>query len=146
MRGAVIVTLLAVAACAACTESRPYPYWRAASDAPAVAACADIRARVVRTGKEGIGVVISLAGTQSEPCEISVDAVQLSVHRAVTARGEVPALLARLRMTRGTTVRGYVPIPFDFNAAYNAGARDATLHVDAGGRRLEVALVLEGAR
>jgi hypothetical protein len=77
---------------------------------------------------------------------LSVDAVELRVPRVTTARGEVPATLARLQMTRGTRVRGYVPIPFDFNSAYNDGARDATLVVVAGGRRVEIPLVLEGAR
>lgn len=103
-------------------RSRPVPAWTAEERAVDFG-CARLTARVVRSGKEGVGVAIDLAGA-SATCSVSVGDVELALADEVrAAKVAMPAA----RVAPGTRLSIYVPVAFDANAAWNRGARDARL-------------------
>lgn len=129
----------AAAACVLLTEQpRRTVAWGVVETTPREVGCMVVSAHVVRTGKQGIGVVVSLRGRDESDCHVHHARVSLRLENGleVLARNALP----EVHVTSRETVEAYVPLYFDDDDAWNHGVRRAKLHVVMGDERASLAL------
>jgi hypothetical protein len=116
--------LLPVVSCALFEggQPRPFPLWGVHGAARAAGGCATVEPWVVKSGAEGLGIVIEVKGRASCALTMSVLEMRLPDEALQRSVGLPPA-----QMTSGTAFRAYVPIAFDSRVAWNRGSRTATL-------------------
>lgn len=104
-------------------SDRP-PVWRLLDAAPEMVGCAELDAWIAKSGREGVGVTVSLRA-HSTPCSVTLD------RALVTIAGGAEHAPARL--PGGTIVLGsaplhfYLPFPFDNLQEWRRGARQGEL-------------------
>jgi hypothetical protein len=115
---------LATTSCLLFQDGRPrtYPTW-SVTDRTVQLGCAQARARVVRSGKQGVGLVVDLEG-QSTTCKFALREAEMTLQGEVR-RAQI--MVAPARIAPGTRLSVYVPIAFDGDDAWNRGAHDARL-------------------
>lgn len=116
----VLVLLAAIASVATSGAplQRSYPTWTVTGSVRADAGCATIAAEVVKSGKEGVGVVLKREG---DGCDLVLTGATLHVGDVAQAPVAIPAWDGD-----GTTYLGFV---FDNERAWNDGVRDGALEV-----------------
>ena len=122
------LALLVMAGCVLtrAPETRERPRWQPTSDARYANSCVDARAFVRKSGKQGFGLAIQL--TSHHDCHVRISGTW---HLAGAATPVAPVDLDM----RGRSLRyAWLPVAFDGNGAWNAGAVDGelVLVVDSG--------------
>ena len=125
----VLAALASMATSRAPSVTRGYPAWKVTESVRADAGCVTIGAEIVKSGKQGVGVMLTREGLSCEP----------RIVRARFHAGDVAAAPVAIPPwdRDGTTYLGFF---FDNEGLWNAGLRDGMLEVDvetpAGARRL----------
>jgi hypothetical protein len=123
---------LASMATSAPRMARAYPAWQVTGDLSRALVCADVTPFVVKSGKEGMGVVVAVHAR--EACSERLLAAHVVIDGArFPGVGGVSAVDAA-----ALTVRTYVGFAFDDNALWNDQKRDGILELEfatAGGPR-----------
>jgi hypothetical protein len=107
---------------------RRYPFWIAKEGRARLEGCAEVDAWVAKSGKEGIGLALEVRGlaASEQPCRLEIAKVTISIGDQSFDGSRLPAAAL---LARGDVVHAYVPVPFDGDAAWNAGERAATIVV-----------------
>ena len=103
--------------------TRPLPEWRATSTVARPLGCARVTARVVQSGKEGVGVVVALEGA-GDPCILQLSSATLRVGAVET---RATALPPPPRLAAGTRVEAHLAFGFDGDGAWAHGDREGAL-------------------
>jgi len=126
MKTALLLCLPAMASCALFDQSsRPFPTWRVYGAARPVGTCATVEPWVVKSGAEGIGIVVEAKGLSS--CTLVLSGVELRVRGEPLVEHAVS--LAPAAMTPGVAFRTYVSLAFDNRGQWNRGVREANVVV-----------------
>lgn len=120
---------LALLATSRINTSRNFPAWDTERAAVREVGCGRLEARVAKSGKEGVGVALALTPS-SDPCRVVVERVALSVTGDEVASSRAPVAL---EAPVGAKATGYVPLPFDNEALWNAGRRSGELRLELAG-------------
>jgi hypothetical protein len=102
---------------------RSLPEWRAEATVPRTLGCARVTARVVQSGKEGVGIVVALEGT-GNTCILHISAATLRVGSVETRAADLPP---PPRLTEGARVEAHLAFRFDADAAWRRGDRHGEL-------------------
>lgn len=126
MRRALLFLSPVLASCAlfAGGQGRPFPVWGVHGAARPAGSCATAEPWVVKSGAEGVGIVIEVRGRSS--CALSASVLEMRLPDEALQRA-IP--LPPAQISSGTAFRVYVPIAFDNRRAWNRGSRTATLVV-----------------
>jgi len=112
---------------------RAYPAWEVTGAASRAAGCVDVTPFVVKSGKEGIGLVATVQPRGGDPATAPCS-THLIGARIAAGGAAFPATVGKTAIDPSTrTVRTYLGFPFDNNTLWNAGLRDATLELDTDG-------------
>lgn len=123
------VIAVAVVFCAATSAPRyryprSYPTWRAAGLASRVDACAEVKAWISKSGKQGVGVTVRLSGRGERACRVELTAA----HFAIGERRIAVAVLPSSVIVQPASVEYfYLPFAFDNEGAWNRGERRGDL-------------------
>jgi hypothetical protein len=126
------LSVIAIAAylCAATSPPRysyprSYPLWKLDSGELAPAGCAELRAWVSKSGKQGVGVTLRLSPRPGAPkCDVRVVGAGLDVGRTRVAAARLPEPVT---VGAGPAQHVYLPFAFDNEAAWNRGDRSGAL-------------------
>lgn len=124
------VVVLAAAALASVATSpgrrivRGFPTWRVTPEPVLGAGCATAKPWVVRSGKTGFGLAIALRpAPAAQACRVGIAGATLRL-----AGGQAVQVQGVPEVATGTAPSQlYLPVPFDANAAWNDGEREAVL-------------------
>jgi hypothetical protein len=112
-----LLGLLFFASCFPSEGPRQYPTWeRTTQGIQVLADCAEADAWVSKSGKEGMGVTLQLAGRSTTPCVVTIKSARLRLGNeeyAAHALPEPPMLQL------GQHVLAYLPFSFDGDRAWN---------------------------
>lgn len=112
--------------------------WGVVETTPKSLGCVVATAHVARTGKEGVGVVVTLRGRDTNVCHVQDARVLLRLEDGLEVRAK--KALPEAQLTSRETVEVYVPLYFDNNGAWNRGVRRGKLEVRLGDQRTSLAL------
>jgi hypothetical protein len=120
---AVLLAAVASVATSPPRNARNYPAWQVVGPTAVEADCVLVTPFVVKSGKEGIGVVVALRGLG--PC-----ATHLAGARVVVGDLSFAGTLGESRLDPNSPmVRTYVAFPFDNNTLWNEGRHEGTLEL-----------------
>ena len=112
--------------------------WGVVETTPKSVGCATATAHVARTGKEGMGVVVTLRGRDTNECNVQNARVSLLLENGLEVRAK--KALPEMQLTSRETVEVYVPLYFDNNDAWNRGVRRGKLELRLGDERVSLAI------
>lgn len=116
MRSTLLGALL-LSGCFVSEGPRRFPTWeRTTHGALAIAECAEADAWAVKSGKEGLGVILELRGRSTEPCVVTIHAARL---RVGTDEHEALRLPDPPTLRLGQRVQAYLAFRFDGDRAWN---------------------------
>jgi hypothetical protein len=133
-----ILGLAALASVATSAPMRPraFPLWRVTGAQLLQAGCARLTPWVSKSGKTGLGVSWQLDWQPGAACKVGVAGATLTIAGQQVQVPGVAELSAGATTTIGeppdvvtVPARLYLPVPFDGEASWNAGVREATLDV-----------------
>lgn len=112
----------------------------------AIGPCAVASIEVVRSGKEGIGVIVALRGATADVCTVHELRVEVVLSDGTRASGSRP--LPARSLTASVVTESYVAVPFDSNDAWNRGVRrgEARLVGELGSATFPIEHRVEGDR
>lgn len=131
------VIAVAVVLCSATSAPRyryprSFPTWRAEGPASRVTACAEVKAWISKSGKQGIGATVRLTGRGERACRAEVASARFAVGQTGVAAAALPTSVV---VQPDAVQYFYLPFAFDNEAAWNRGDRRG---------ELVVALVFDG--
>jgi len=107
------------------SDAREFPQWKVAG-ASLSGSCASVEPYVVRSGKEGIGIVVHVHGVRA--CTFALESIELNVGNQIVRKS---FSIEPAEMRDGNDFRVYAPLAFDDNEAWNRGERTASLTIHA---------------
>ena len=117
--------------------ARNFPAWEIRGGAHRRVACAELTVEIVKSGKTGIGVLLS---RDDEPsCEIRIDGARVQIHDA-----RFPSLSAVGTVLRPSNEAPatYLGFAFDNESLWNEGVREGALELDVSANGERTTLVL----
>jgi len=120
----VVLAGLASMATSAPRNVRNYPAWQVVGTKAMVSDCVEVTPVVVKSGKEGIGVVVAVRG-------LAACASHLVASRVLIEGASFPGVFADNQVDASSrTVRSYLAFSFDNNVLWNKGQNDGSLELE----------------